>query len=114
MSESMSDIHQAIVQYLDDFSVENPYFRSFNAIVRQQLDPVWHKVGPKSKQLVSPNIRLTRIPRVSRNDCSLKFYLCVGCSETEPITVTLYGRSKYDVSNRQTQMLSNNVSFTRK
>jgi hypothetical protein len=38
---------------LDDFNVENAYFRSFDIVVRRQLDPVWHKVGPKTKQLVS-------------------------------------------------------------
>lgn len=38
---------------LDDFNVENAYFRSFEIIVRRQLDSVWHKVGPKTKQLVN-------------------------------------------------------------
>ena len=38
---------------LEDFNVENAYFRSFDIVVRRQLDPVWHKVGPKTKQLVS-------------------------------------------------------------
>lgn len=33
--------------------MENAYFRSFDAVVRRQLDPIWHKVGPKTKQLVS-------------------------------------------------------------
>ena len=37
---------------LDDINIENAYFRSFDAIVRRQLDPVWHKVGPRTKQLV--------------------------------------------------------------
>ncbi|KAJ7114960.1 hypothetical protein C8R44DRAFT_226027 [Mycena epipterygia] len=69
LSESMADIHHAILQCmtstlgelkrsnstldLDDFKVENAYFRSFDAIVRRQLDTVWHKIGPKTKQLVS-------------------------------------------------------------
>ncbi|KZT25479.1 hypothetical protein NEOLEDRAFT_1178275 [Neolentinus lepideus HHB14362 ss-1] len=69
LTESMKDIHTAIVQCmtttlaelkrsnttldLDDLNVDNAYFRSFDAIVRRQLDPVWHKVGPKTKQLVS-------------------------------------------------------------
>ncbi|KAL5529182.1 hypothetical protein ACEPAG_5156 [Sanghuangporus baumii] len=69
LSESMNEIHQAIVQCmtatlselkrsntnldLDDLNVENAYFRSFDAVVRRQLDPVWHRVGPKTKQLVS-------------------------------------------------------------
>ncbi|KAJ7624883.1 hypothetical protein FB45DRAFT_1086972 [Roridomyces roridus] len=69
LSESMSDIHHAILQCmtntlgelkrsnstldLDDFNVENAYFRSFDVIVRRQLDAVWHKTGPKTKQLVT-------------------------------------------------------------
>ncbi|KIM71372.1 hypothetical protein PILCRDRAFT_830383 [Piloderma croceum F 1598] len=46
---------------LDDFNVENAYFRSFDAIVRRQLGPVWHKVGPKTKQLVSDLATLRRL-----------------------------------------------------
>ncbi|KAK0520107.1 DNA repair protein RAD16, partial [Tilletia horrida] len=38
---------------IDDFTVDNAIFRSFDVMVRRQLDPVWHKVGPKTKQLVS-------------------------------------------------------------
>ncbi|KAK7042132.1 ERCC4 domain-containing protein [Favolaschia claudopus] len=69
MSESMADIHHAIIQCMtatlgelkrsnstldvDDFSVENAYFRSFDVVVRRQLDSVWHKTGPKTKQLVT-------------------------------------------------------------
>ena len=46
---------------LDDLNVENAYFRSFDAIVRRQLDPVWHKVGPQTKQLVSDLATLRRL-----------------------------------------------------
>ncbi|KAJ7889609.1 hypothetical protein B0H13DRAFT_2041364 [Mycena leptocephala] len=69
LSESMADIHHAILQCmtatlgelkrshstldLDDFNVENAYFRSFDVVVRRQLDSVWHKIGPKTKQLVT-------------------------------------------------------------
>ncbi|KAJ7176197.1 hypothetical protein C8R43DRAFT_1057490 [Mycena crocata] len=69
LSEPMADIHHAIIQCmtatlgelkrsntnidLDDFKVENAYFRSFDVIVRRQLDTVWHKIGPKTKQLVT-------------------------------------------------------------
>ncbi|KAF7366272.1 ERCC4 domain-containing protein [Mycena sanguinolenta] len=68
MPESMADIHHAIIQCMtatlgelkrsnstldvDDFNVENAYFRSFDVVVRRQLDSVWHKTGPKTKQLV--------------------------------------------------------------
>ena len=46
---------------LDDLNVENAYFRSFDAIVRRQLDPVWHKVGPRTKQLVNDLATLRRL-----------------------------------------------------
>ncbi|KAF8338666.1 hypothetical protein F5887DRAFT_1284710 [Amanita rubescens] len=68
MSEYMSDIHHAIIQCmnatlselrksnttldLDELNVENAYFRSFDIVVRRQLDSVWHQVGPKTKQMV--------------------------------------------------------------
>ncbi|KAG8220668.1 hypothetical protein J3R82DRAFT_2951 [Butyriboletus roseoflavus] len=77
MSENMSAIHHAIVQCmtttlselkrsntsldLDDLTIESAYFRSFDAVVRRQLDPVWHKVGPKTKQLVSDLATLRRL-----------------------------------------------------
>jgi DNA excision repair protein ERCC-4 len=46
---------------LDDLNVENAYFRSFDAIVRRQLDSVWHKVGPRTKQLVNDLATLRRL-----------------------------------------------------
>ncbi|KAG6333461.1 hypothetical protein ID866_5631 [Astraeus odoratus] len=77
MTEPMQAIHHAIVQCmittlselkrsnttldLDDLTVENAYFKSFDAIVRRQLDPVWHKVGPKTKQLVGDLATLRRL-----------------------------------------------------
>ncbi|KAI0056711.1 hypothetical protein BV25DRAFT_1976751 [Artomyces pyxidatus] len=77
MTSAMMDIHNAIVGCmtatlaelkrsntmleLDDLSVENAYFRSFDAIVRRQLDPVWHTVGARTKQLVSDLATLRRL-----------------------------------------------------
>ncbi|KAI0699621.1 hypothetical protein C8T65DRAFT_659230 [Cerioporus squamosus] len=77
MTESMSEIHHAIVQCmtttlselkrantmydLDDLTIDNAYFRSFDMIVRRILDPVWHKVGPRTKQLVSDLATLRRL-----------------------------------------------------
>ncbi|TCD61999.1 hypothetical protein EIP91_007639 [Steccherinum ochraceum] len=77
MTEYMTEIHGAIVQCmtttlselkrsntnldLDDLNVDNAYFRSFDTIVRRQLDPVWHKVGPRTKQLVSDLATLRRL-----------------------------------------------------
>ncbi|KIJ60516.1 hypothetical protein HYDPIDRAFT_177372 [Hydnomerulius pinastri MD-312] len=77
LTEPMEAIHHAIVQCmtttlselkrsntsldLDDLTVESAYFRSFDVVVRRQLDPVWHKVGPKTKQLVSDLATLRRL-----------------------------------------------------
>lgn len=55
---------------LDDLNVDNAYFRSFDVLVRRQLDPVWHKVGPKTKQLVSD---LATLRRLLMYVCSLFF-----------------------------------------
>ncbi len=38
---------------VDDLTVENGLFKSFDEIVRRQLDPIWHTLGKKTKQLVS-------------------------------------------------------------
>lgn len=37
---------------MQDFTIENSFFKSFDAIVRRQLDPIWHQISPASKQLV--------------------------------------------------------------
>lgn len=37
---------------IEEFTVENALFRSFDAIIRRQLDPIWHRIGYKTKQLV--------------------------------------------------------------
>lgn len=36
----------------DDFSIEHAIFRAFDVMVRRQLDPIWHRVSAKTKQLV--------------------------------------------------------------
>lgn len=38
---------------IDEFTVENAFFKSFDIIVRSQLDPIWHRVSFKTKQLVN-------------------------------------------------------------
>lgn len=42
---------------LDDLTVESAYFKSFDAVVGRQLDAVWHKVEPRTKELVSKQRR---------------------------------------------------------
>lgn len=38
---------------VEDLTVENGLFKSFDEIVRRQLDPIWHTLGMKTKQLVA-------------------------------------------------------------
>lgn len=68
MSESMDVIQQSLVQCMEEtlaelrranpqidvgeLTIENSFFKSFDAIVRRQLDPIWHRVSSASKQLV--------------------------------------------------------------
>jgi DNA excision repair protein ERCC-4 len=46
---------------LDDFTVDNALFRNFDRIVRSQLDPVWHRVGAKTKKLVADLTQLRKL-----------------------------------------------------
>ncbi|KAI9511512.1 hypothetical protein F5148DRAFT_1171066 [Russula earlei] len=90
MTETMKEIHGGLVQCmsttlaelkrsnttldLDDLNVENAYFRSFDAVVRRQLDAVWHKVGPRTKQLVSDLANLRRLLSYLLNYDPLAFH----------------------------------------
>ncbi|MCO5559047.1 hypothetical protein L7F22_012639 [Adiantum nelumboides] len=64
---SMHGIHAAILEVMDaclkelkktnkldveDLTIENGLFKSFEEIVRRQLDPIWHTLSRKIKQLV--------------------------------------------------------------
>ncbi|GAQ83327.1 Structure-specific endonuclease ERCC1-XPF [Klebsormidium nitens] len=68
LSPAMVAIQEAIIQVMDacmkelkkinkldveDLTVENGLFKSFDEIVRRQLDPIWHTIGRKTKQLVA-------------------------------------------------------------
>ncbi|KAK9076608.1 hypothetical protein SSX86_004942 [Deinandra increscens subsp. villosa] len=46
MSAYMVGIQKAVIERMD-------LFKSFDEIVRRQLDPIWHTLGKKTKQLVS-------------------------------------------------------------
>lgn len=68
LTESLEIIQQSLCQCMDEtlselrrsnptidvaeIKVENSFFKSFDLIVRRQLDPIWHRVSPASKQLV--------------------------------------------------------------
>ncbi|OIS99720.1 PREDICTED: DNA repair endonuclease UVH1 [Nicotiana attenuata] len=68
MSTYMLGIQKAVIEVMDaclkemrktnkvdveDLTVENGLFKSFDEIVRRQLDPIWHTLGKRTKQLVS-------------------------------------------------------------
>ncbi|XP_073123303.1 DNA repair endonuclease UVH1 [Henckelia pumila] len=68
MSSHMLGIQKAVIEVMDaclkevrktnkvdveDLTVENGLFKSFDEIVRRQLDPIWHTLGKRTKQLVS-------------------------------------------------------------
>ncbi|CAH9137467.1 unnamed protein product [Cuscuta epithymum] len=68
MSPYMIAIQKAVLEVMDaclkemrktnkvdveDLTVENGLFKSFDEILRRQLDPIWHTLGKKTKQLVS-------------------------------------------------------------
>lgn len=55
---------------VDDLTFENALFSSFDRLVRVQLDPVWHKVGPKTRGLVNDLTTLRKLlGRVSPCSC---------------------------------------------
>ena len=65
MTPAMEEIYQAISELMDacikelrksnkidtsELTVENGIFRSFDDIIRRQLDSIWHTVSPRTKQ----------------------------------------------------------------
>ncbi|KAA1127194.1 hypothetical protein PGTUg99_030419 [Puccinia graminis f. sp. tritici] len=69
MSPAMIEIQTAIIECMDatlaeirrgntnlevdDLTIDNALHRSFDQIIRNQLNPIWHRVSFKTKQLVS-------------------------------------------------------------
>ncbi|KAG2226446.1 hypothetical protein INT45_000614 [Circinella minor] len=77
MTEKMDTIQKALVECMEitlaevrrqnsmvdvqDFTIENSFFRSFDMIIRRQLDPIWHRISPATKQLVGDLSILRRL-----------------------------------------------------
>ena len=69
MTEAMTDIQNAVLECvevsigelkkgntgleMDDWTVDSALFKSFDTIVRRQLDPVWHRLSWKTRQIAS-------------------------------------------------------------
>uniref|UniRef100_A0A6M2CXM4 DNA repair endonuclease XPF n=1 Tax=Rhipicephalus microplus TaxID=6941 RepID=A0A6M2CXM4_RHIMP len=62
---------------MEDITVENTIARSFEKIVKFQLDHIWHQIGPKTKRLVSDIKTLrTLLLYLTQHDC-VTFYSLV-------------------------------------
>lgn len=80
-----------ILQDAEDFcTVDNALFKSFDTIIRSQLDPSWHKIGPKTKQLVSDLTTLRKLVNYQLQlDCvSFNQFLetILSTNSTNPVT----------------------------
>lgn len=69
MTKSMTELQIAIIEVVNaclselrklisivditELTIDNALFKSFDMIIRQQLDPIWHRLGSKTKQLVN-------------------------------------------------------------
>ncbi|MCJ1377850.1 hypothetical protein MMC17_000946 [Xylographa soralifera] len=69
MTESMRDIQNAILECvevsiselkkagtgleLDDWTLDSALHKSFDVIIRRQLDPIWHRVSYRTRQIVN-------------------------------------------------------------
>ncbi|XP_060605869.1 DNA repair endonuclease XPF-like [Ruditapes philippinarum] len=70
----------------EEITVENAISKSFDQMIRLQLDPVWHQLGPKTKQLVSDIKTLRLILRhLTQYDC-VTFYNMVNSVRTSEKT----------------------------
>ncbi|KAH9811883.1 DNA repair protein rad16 [Melampsora americana] len=77
LSPAMNDIQTSIIECMDaslnqirranpnlevdDLTVDNALFRSFDMVIRAQLDPIWHRVSPQTRQLVSDLTTLRKL-----------------------------------------------------
>ncbi|TIA90908.1 hypothetical protein E3P89_02156 [Wallemia ichthyophaga] len=66
---------------IDDFTVDNALFRSFDKIIKMQLLPVWHLIKPKTKRLIEDLSTLRNL---------LSFLLNYSCVEFEELLESIY------------------------
>jgi DNA excision repair protein ERCC-4 len=85
MTPAMERIHQNVIGIMNacikelkkscsidisDLTVENNLFKSFHMMIKMQLEPIWHKIGPKARQLVSDLDTLRKLLiHLVRYDC---------------------------------------------
>ncbi len=62
MNSCLSELKKALPHLDTSFmSLENGLFRSFDYSIRNQLDPEWHRISPRTKQLVNDITSLRRL-----------------------------------------------------
>uniref|UniRef100_A0A0D9VN72 ERCC4 domain-containing protein n=1 Tax=Leersia perrieri TaxID=77586 RepID=A0A0D9VN72_9ORYZ len=53
MDACLKELRRSNKVDVEDLTVDKGLFKSFDEIVRRQLDPIWHTLGKKTKQLVA-------------------------------------------------------------
>ena len=64
---------------LQEITVENCLTRSFYKLLELQLDPIWHQISLKTKQLITDLKTLQYFIRTLFNDHLITFYSLVTC-----------------------------------
>lgn len=60
---------------MEDFDVEHTMYRAFDVAVRRQLEPVWHRLSPSTKQLVGDLNTLRHLLHALLSYDSVSFYI---------------------------------------
>ncbi|KAJ1920686.1 DNA repair protein RAD16, partial [Tieghemiomyces parasiticus] len=76
---------------LDEVNVENALARSFDAVLKQQLDPVWHRISARTKQLTNDVTTLRRLITYLVNYDCVTFYEYLENLLTAPAAVATPG-----------------------
>ena len=95
MSDSMKEIQNAILECvevsiselrkagtgieLDDWTLDSALHKSFDVIVRRQLDPIWHRVSYRTRQIVNDLTVLRSILQYA------SLYSCTGDTDFYPV-----------------------------
>jgi hypothetical protein len=64
MDACMKELKKTNKLDVEDLTVENGLFKSFDEIVRRQLDPIWHTIGRKVRKIIWTCLFATRVSRL--------------------------------------------------
>ncbi|EIM22060.1 hypothetical protein WALSEDRAFT_51071 [Wallemia mellicola CBS 633.66] len=92
MDATVQEIKKSNVSYLDidDFTVDNALFKSFDKIIRMQLLPVWHLIRPKTKGMIEDLRTLRNL---------LTYLLNYSCVELQEFLESIYQSNLEDYKN---------------